>query len=266
MFTAYSYGFLRYGLKLFDSDFRNVYGVVCKNTNIFCQYIKEIEVDEKGIIVILKKQAMVYILGFGEDKPFLSDFYAALNIHTELLEQYKDKEIYVSTGAIGSSDKDYSIDDGCFYFEYYCNYETMEQILLNEYINKIVMRNVHFNNIEGQLPANTSVNELRIITDLNAPELRNFEGLNTLELKVSVGSKSTIGWVSDDLRLNMEFLNELPHLETVTVNSYSSLINFSETECGNIKQFTLHTDECTDELEKTIKAAFPNAEIEIVCD
>ena len=75
---GYGFGFFKHFVFLYDKDFRNIYGITCKNTNIYSQRVASIEVEEDA---------------------------------KELSKQYANKEIWVDTGKVGSSYPDCIIDE-----------------------------------------------------------------------------------------------------------------------------------------------------------
>ncbi|MCM1577235.1 MAG: hypothetical protein NC078_00365 [Ruminococcus sp.] len=278
LFAAYSYGFFQCLPHMSGKDFRNVYGAACKNINILCNHIDEVRIEEGNPVVILKNNYFAFYLAFYDTDKM--NFTAALNIYTELTGKYGYEEAYVSTGASGSSDCTFSINSGNFVFNYMTDpqdkiNEMMVRLLKTEKINKIRL-NYNFSIWGESLPENTSVEELDIWVYPNAPELGNFKNLRTLTLRV--GSPFSPGYIPpEEERLNMDFLNELTELESLTVKSWGYLVNFEETCCGGVKYVKFDSNEGymedfessvenSGEFKEALRRAFPNAQIEVVYD
>ena len=272
VFISYSYGFLKYCTKLFDKDFQNVYGIVCKNTNIYYQYVKYINISDERIGVTLKQHTVPYVyIGLGDTDTV--DFHSAFNIYTDLSEQYKDKEIHIYTGALGSSDCSYSIYNGQLSFNISCPpslecklsfYEILSEAMLSDKIYKISCdwdgAKYQFDYITEPLPINETITSLQgysAYTD-NLSVITAFQGLKSLNLYFVYGENNNI--------TDMAFLNNLTNLEDLTLYADCNYIDMTGVQSLTLKQFTLYTDSYTEEFENQLKCAFPNAEVSIVSD
>lgn len=269
IFICHSCGFFKYGTRLFDRDFRNVYGTVCKNTNAFYQYVKYIDISGERIGVTLKQHTVPYVyIGLGDTDPV--DFHSAFNIYAALSERYKDKRVFVSTGAIGSSYCSYSIDGGQLFFNISCPpsldcelsfYEILSKAMLSGNIYEITCdwsgAEYQLDYITEPLPINESVTSLQgfsAYADLSA--VTAFQGLTSLN----------VYFINDetDSAASMDFLNDLTKLESLTIYADSRRIDMAGAKNMTLKQFTLYTDSYTEEFEDQLKCAFPNAEVSIV--
>ena len=268
---GYGFGFFKHFVFLYDKDFRNIYGITCKNTNIYSQRVASIEVEEDAIVVTLRLNFPTY--AFTDYDASADNFYSAINIYKELSKQYADKRIWVSTGTIGSSYPDCIIDDGCIEMAWSkkadnpeCSisfYDALRQIMLTDNIHTIIcdnwtMPDYQLDTITTELPTNNSVTSLKGhsgYTD-NFSAITSFKGLKELDLSF-VGDNNIVS--------DLSFLNELPELENLTITADSMRIDFSDVSHNAVKSFTLHTDESSQEFESKLSDAFPNAEISVVC-
>lgn len=250
IFTAFSYGFFKYGSKLFDSDSRNVYGVVCKNTNIVYQRISRIEITDDYISVTLKQHTVPYFLIGIDTDPM--DFYSAVNIYTELSEQYRDKNISVYTGMFGSCVYNYTIYDGEFWFNKFCPssfecklsfYDTMSSVMLLDNIQKISYsywdgKADLLNSITEALPVNENISEfecyLHDTDDLSV--FNSFPGLKILDMCFIYDENTDID------KTNMDFLNDLTQLEELILYADYGHLELGSTENLSVKKVTLYTD------------------------
>ncbi len=270
IFICHSYGFFKYGMNLFDNDFNAVYKIVCKNTNVFYQYVKNINKTDEYISVTLKQHTVPYVyIGLGDTDTI--DFHSAFNIYTNLSELHKDKKIYVNTGAVGSSDCSYSINDGQLSFKISCPptfecelsfYDILSKAMLSGKIHTIDYEwsgtKFQFDSIKDTLPINKSITSLKgfsVYTD-NLSAIAAFQGLKKLDLSFIYDENNNI--------TDMAFLNSLLLLEDLTFSADCKYLDFTYTKNINVKNITFNAQNCTDEFEKQFAAAFPNAQISIV--
>lgn len=257
---------------MFDRDFNTIYRIVCKNTNIFYQYVKYIDKSDEHISVTLKQHTVPYVyIGLGDTDTI--DFYSAFNIYTDLSERYKDKKIYVDTGAVGSSYCNYSIDDDQLSFNISCPptfecklsfCDILTTAMYSGKIHKIDYEwsgpKYQFDSIKDPLPINESITSLQgfsTYTD-NLSAIIAFQGLKDLDLSFIYDENGSI--------TNMAFLNDLAKLEHLTIHADSQRIDMTCVENLTLKQFTLYTDSYSKEFENQLTYSFPNAEISIVSD
>ncbi len=270
---GYGFGFFKHFVFLYDKNFRNIYGITCKNTNIYSQRVASIEVKEDVIVITLKLNLLTYI--FTDYDASADNFYSAINIYKELSKQYANKEIWVDTGEVGSSYPDCIINDGRIEMAWSkkainpeCSvsfYDALRQIMLTDNIHTITYESwlmtdyYRLDTITKELPINNSVTSLKGhsgYTD-NFSAITSFKGLKELDLSF-VGDNNIVS--------DLSFLNELPELENLTITADSMRIDFAGVSHNAVKSFTLHTDESSQEFESKLSDAFPNAEISVVCD
>ena len=179
----------------------------------------------------------------------------------------------MSTGAIGSSYSACEIDKGQLYINRKCSPdnvcelsfdEILEQVCLADNIYKISYgwnaTYYEFNSVTKQLPTNHSVKSLEgfSVYEHNFSEIKSFQGLETIDLAFINDSKDNV--------VDLDFVNDLINLESLIIHADSMRIDIADVRHNKLKKFTLHTNSCSQELEKQLSDAFPNAEISIVCD
>ena len=259
------YNIFGYGHYLLDSENRKIYSTVCKNMDFKSQKLTYFETSPNGILVQLKQQYfgssfLLYgIFYFFDFNPF-SDIDGMLKMHEEL--SLHNKSVTILVGAQGSSDYKYKLYDDTFVINEYSVYAIKAAVSRND-IKKldIDVTNLTLEKVEDELPANYSIKDLICHIDSNGtPNINSFKGLESLDLCIHNSEEG-------NSYFNMNFLNEMPHLETIVIRWRSNQFDFSDiSEHTGVKKFVLYTDDCTEEDEKLFHDVFPNAEIEIICN
>ena len=264
LYIGHSYGFFKYCTKLSDKDFRNVYGIACRNTDIFYQRVEFISIDNERITVCLKRHTIPYdFLGFD---PHPSDFYSAVNIYRKLATQFKGRIIEVYTGATGSSDDVFKFNNDKVWIDtdYYIGSErmlTFSEILLNvidmDNISEIAS-DYTIDSVSDELPVNYNIDSFRCLSDYsgNLSAISSFQGLKNLNIYFTSDKGTNY--------VNMEFLNDLPLLEDLTLTADCTYLDFAYVQNKNVENITFYTDNCTNEYKEKLSYAFPDAQINII--
>ena len=271
LYFGYVYGIILCGIKILEPDFRCVYAIVCKNTNFTRQRVSQLKIEDDSIFVSLKVQSIPYLLTAYDMCQM--DFNSALNIYSDLKEQFADRKIYVNTGAVGSSKFIYSVDDGIFTFGRSCLIkdecklkvnDMLIHVVKNEKIHGIAYNWTHvhffFNKIKN-IPLNTTITSLVCVSsytkELNAIE--SFQGLTDLNITFIDEDENDCTEAAD-----LCFLNYLNSLEHVTIRADFMRLDFSNTINSNIKKVTIiPLDDYLQSSDKLI-SSFPNSEIEFL--
>lgn len=235
------------------------------------QKISNVEVRDEKVYIGLKDRTLPYLLGL-EDKYDTINYESMLKIYDELSKE--GKPVSIGVGAVGSSDSQYSIFDGglyiCKYHPYghenwgLSSYEIIKKAIQSNNIIKISLcgsDTMGLDRISGELPDNTSISELHGFCYMNKPNISSFKGLYTLEISIRDSGNTEYEY------LDMDFLMDLPKLETLIIHKYSDLIDFTNVECYSVKKVIIYEyDESAEDFENILHTAFPAAEIEIIYD
>ena len=264
------YGFWGSVLKLHSWENIKIYSTVCKNIDIKNQKLVSFNVSSESINIQLKKpyfgiaNFFLYSIFYVIDRDPLSDFNSMLEMYGDLSAY--NKQVCITAGAVGSSNSTYVLNNGELRIKAWLKSDTFD-----EAIRAVMQRNdivklsvapdndISFDSIEGQLPENQSIKHLFAYTNCtDIPNIKSFKGLNTLELMI-------FAYVdNDDPYFNMDFLNDMPQLETLILHWFPDRFDFSDTtRYVNVKKVILYIDEHSEEDETLFHDVFPNAEIEI---
>lgn len=271
LYIGYVYGVFLCGIKIFEPDFRCVYEIVCKNTDFTRQRVSQLKIEDDSIFVSLKVQSIPYLLTeYDMDQP---DFNSALNIYSDLKEQFADKKIYVNTGAVGSSKFIYSVDDGIFTFGRSCSVKNecnlkvddmLISVVKNEKIHGITYNPAHvhcfFNKIKN-IPFNTNISSLVCVSSYTKEQnaIESFQGLTDLNITFIDEYENDCTGVAD-----LCFINNLNSLENITIRADLMRLDFTNTINSNIKKVTIiQLDDRMQSSDKLI-SSFPNSEIEFL--